>query len=200
MYWILSLFVGHSDLPTDLITCVVTPIISYFYLLVTVTCQLIPSRVCFRVHVLYRISICKSQWLANRSHHVCVVTPIVSCSLAAVGSPIHLPHIKDPSPEEIKFWHSHYLQKLSELFDEHKQKYNVSPDTKLEFIWFHRIETSVLELLAFPIRQTLSSTNLMYRSIFLMFVAMFDSHLFVCFLTTIIRARFLVFSPLIWPH
>jgi 2-acylglycerol O-acyltransferase 2 len=40
-----------------------------------------------------------------------------------VGSPIELPKIEDPKPEEIDKWHGIYIEALTKLYNDHNPKY-----------------------------------------------------------------------------
>lgn len=51
-----------------------------------------------------------------------------------VGQPIEMPFIKEPSPEEVDMHHSLYIEKLKELYDTHKHKYNEPKNKELVII------------------------------------------------------------------
>eukprot|EP00957_Ditylum_brightwellii_P146383 11145481-Ditylum_brightwellii.AAC.1 len=40
----------------------------------------------------------------------------------AVGAPIELPKIEEPTKEEVSLWHGKYVTALQRLYDEHKEK------------------------------------------------------------------------------
>ncbi|KAK6044946.1 diacylglycerol acyltransferase, partial [Cooperia oncophora] len=48
-----------------------------------------------------------------------------------VGAPIPVVKVPDPTQEQIDELHEVYIEKLNELFEEHKQKYGVPAETKL---------------------------------------------------------------------
>lgn len=48
----------------------------------------------------------------------------------AVGEPLDVPQIDNPTEEDIDLWHSRYTQALSKLFHDHKERYADS-DVKL---------------------------------------------------------------------
>ena len=50
-----------------------------------------------------------------------------------VGPPLQLPHLPNPTPEEINTWHAKYLDALRALFDESKAEAG-EPDATLE-VW-----------------------------------------------------------------
>jgi hypothetical protein len=55
-------------------------------------------------------------------------------NFTVVGKPVELPKIDDPSQEEIDKYHLMYMQSLSELFEENKEKYAAKPsELQLEF-------------------------------------------------------------------
>ncbi|XP_065182883.1 acyl-CoA wax alcohol acyltransferase 1-like [Sycon ciliatum] len=51
-----------------------------------------------------------------------------------VGEPMVVPQVEKPTAEIVDHWHAMYLEKLSNLFDMHKEKYGYEPEKKLEFI------------------------------------------------------------------
>lgn len=51
-----------------------------------------------------------------------------------IGRPIDVEKVENPSKELIDEYHERYTKELSDLFDEHKTKYNVPQDAKLEFV------------------------------------------------------------------
>ncbi|KAM5179988.1 2-acylglycerol O-acyltransferase 2 [Mantella aurantiaca] len=51
-----------------------------------------------------------------------------------VGKPIQVVENSSPSDEEVDKLHTFYMEKLSELFEEHKTQYNVPADRHLTFI------------------------------------------------------------------
>ncbi|CAI5441046.1 unnamed protein product [Caenorhabditis angaria] len=48
-----------------------------------------------------------------------------------IGAPIPVTRVENPSKEQINELHEIYMQKLVELFETHKEKYNVPKETKL---------------------------------------------------------------------
>lgn len=52
--------------------------------------------------------------------------------ITVVGTPLQLPLIRDPTPDDITKHHAIYVQKLQDLFDRHKGKYATDPDAELE--------------------------------------------------------------------
>lgn len=52
----------------------------------------------------------------------------------SVGAPIEVKQNPQPSPEEINSVHQKYIQALSDLFDDHKEKYGISADKHLIFV------------------------------------------------------------------
>lgn len=56
------------------------------------------------------------------------------CSVA-VGSPIEIPKIEEPTQEQIDQYHKLYREELMKLFHEHKHKYVDDPEnTHLEIV------------------------------------------------------------------
>jgi 2-acylglycerol O-acyltransferase 2 len=51
-----------------------------------------------------------------------------------IGAPIEVPHILEPTKEEIIHWHEIYLKHLTDLFNDHKEKYLEDKSTVLEII------------------------------------------------------------------
>ncbi|XP_072257966.1 2-acylglycerol O-acyltransferase 2 [Pyxicephalus adspersus] len=51
-----------------------------------------------------------------------------------VGKPIKVTENQSPSDEEVDMLHKLYMEKLSELFEEHKTQYNVPADKHLSFV------------------------------------------------------------------
>lgn len=51
----------------------------------------------------------------------------------AVGKPIEVQQVLQPSQEEVDKLHQHYMDELCKLFEAHKHKYNVPADQHLEF-------------------------------------------------------------------
>ncbi|XP_074658029.1 2-acylglycerol O-acyltransferase 1-like [Tubulanus polymorphus] len=49
-----------------------------------------------------------------------------------VGSPIEVPKIDNPKPEEIDSVHAKYVKAVEDLFDKYKEKYSNYPDMKLD--------------------------------------------------------------------
>ena len=43
--------------------------------------------------------------------------------ISVVGEPLQLPHIAQPTREQINEWHQKYITAIQELFDKNKQKY-----------------------------------------------------------------------------
>lgn len=61
----------------------------------------------------------------------CSGSPLPLC--LAVGKPIRVQKIQNPSQEEVDKLHQHYIKELCDLFEAHKLKYNVPADRHLEF-------------------------------------------------------------------
>lgn len=53
--------------------------------------------------------------------------------VVVIGKPMELPHIPEPTEEDVNKYHQAYINKLQELFDKHKGEYG-SKDATLE-IW-----------------------------------------------------------------
>ena len=53
----------------------------------------------------------------------------------AVGSPLDVPCISNPTNEQVNEWHQKYMKHLSELFEANKIKYDIKDDQHLNFIW-----------------------------------------------------------------
>ncbi|XP_065194158.1 diacylglycerol O-acyltransferase 2-like [Sycon ciliatum] len=51
-----------------------------------------------------------------------------------VGASLKLPEMEEPSEADVEHWHGVYLEKLTELFDQHKEQYGYGPEKKLEFV------------------------------------------------------------------
>lgn len=58
---------------------------------------------------------------------------LLPTSVFAVGKPIQVQKIPNPSQEEVDKLHHHYIKELCNLFEAHKLKYNVPMDQHLEF-------------------------------------------------------------------
>ncbi|KAL3670409.1 hypothetical protein V7S43_004728 [Phytophthora oleae] len=52
--------------------------------------------------------------------------------ITVVGKPLVLPHIENPTREEVKKYHNQYIEALQKLFDRYKRMYAVDPEAKLE--------------------------------------------------------------------
>ena len=52
----------------------------------------------------------------------------------SVGAPICMEKNEAPEEELVNEYHQKYLAGLSQLFDEHKEKYGIDKDKTLEFI------------------------------------------------------------------
>lgn len=57
-----------------------------------------------------------------------------SLSPLAVGKPLPLPKIENPSEETVARYHALYIDALRQLFDQHKTKYGVSEDQELVIV------------------------------------------------------------------
>lgn len=55
-------------------------------------------------------------------------------SLLAVGEPLPLPKIENPSKEMVEKYHTLYMDALCKLFDQHKTQYGYSETQKLIFL------------------------------------------------------------------
>jgi len=62
-------------------------------------------------------------WLPNRNVALHTV----------IGSPLKLPKIQNPSPQDVKHWHAQYMEAMQTLFDTHKEKFGYG-DRKLEMM------------------------------------------------------------------
>jgi 2-acylglycerol O-acyltransferase 2 len=72
--------------------------------------------------------------LAFFGNPLCPVLPRTDASLLTyIGSPLVLPEIAAPTPQDVDAWHAKYLAALQDLFDEHKAEAGKS-DARLE-IW-----------------------------------------------------------------
>ena len=49
----------------------------------------------------------------------------------AVGEPISVTKVDNPTPEELDDLHATYIERLKKLFEDHKSKYNVPESTEL---------------------------------------------------------------------
>ena len=52
-------------------------------------------------------------------------------SFFAVGEPISVTKVDNPTPEQLDDLHATYVEKLKQLFEDHKAKYNVPESTEL---------------------------------------------------------------------
>lgn len=62
--------------------------------------------------------------------------PINTPVNVVVGAPIEVQKTLEPSKEVVDQIHGIYMEKLSELFDNNKQRFGVDKDVKLIFQWF----------------------------------------------------------------
>lgn len=51
-----------------------------------------------------------------------------------VGKPIEVTKTDSPTKEELDLLHSQYMKALTDLFEEHKEKYGIPSDDHLNFI------------------------------------------------------------------
>ena len=49
----------------------------------------------------------------------------------AIGSPIDLTHLEDPTDEEINIWHAKYCKEIKCIFDKYKEKVPLYKDKEL---------------------------------------------------------------------
>lgn len=49
----------------------------------------------------------------------------------AVGAPIPVSKVENPAPEQLDDLHATYIEKLKQLYEDHKAKYNVPESTEL---------------------------------------------------------------------
>ncbi|KAG1713340.1 hypothetical protein DVH05_001127 [Phytophthora capsici] len=52
--------------------------------------------------------------------------------ITVVGKPLQLPHIENPTREDVERYHNQYIEALQKLFDRYKGVYAVDPEAKLE--------------------------------------------------------------------
>lgn len=57
-----------------------------------------------------------------------------SLSPLAVGEPLPMPKIENPSQEIVAKYHALYIDALRKLFDQHKTKFGISETQELEII------------------------------------------------------------------
>jgi hypothetical protein len=50
-----------------------------------------------------------------------------------IGSPLQLPKIENPTPDDVKLWHGKYMESLREVFDRHKGRFGYA-DRELEIV------------------------------------------------------------------
>ncbi|GAB0201246.1 2-acylglycerol O-acyltransferase 3 [Grus japonensis] len=55
-------------------------------------------------------------------------------ALAAVGAPLEVPRLPQPSPQDVARYHQLYVQRLQQLFEEHKEACGVAPSTHLTIV------------------------------------------------------------------
>lgn len=55
-------------------------------------------------------------------------------SVFLVGKPIEVTKTDSPTKEELDLLHSQYMKALTDLFEEHKEKYGIPSDDHLNFI------------------------------------------------------------------
>lgn len=48
-----------------------------------------------------------------------------------IGAPILVKKVENPTKEQIDELHRKYVDKLTELFEEHKEKYGIGKDVKI---------------------------------------------------------------------
>ena len=63
------------------------------------------------------------------------ITQIFSCFSFAVGTPIPVTKVEKPTPEQLDDLHATYIEKLKQLYEDHKAKYNVPESTQLIIYW-----------------------------------------------------------------
>ena len=73
--------------------------------------------------------------------HIAILTSFRSPR--AVGRPIRVEKNEKPTVEQLDALHQHYMEELSNLFDQHKTAYGVEKDTYLNFVWVTSREASV---------------------------------------------------------
>jgi hypothetical protein len=54
--------------------------------------------------------------------------------LTAIGKPIEMPKIEEPTYDDVIKWHAVYTQALSELFEQHKKEAGLNEDAELEIL------------------------------------------------------------------
>lgn len=63
----------------------------------------------------------------------CVAT-ILTCPLPAVGEPVAVPKVENPSRELVDRYHELYIRALLKLFNENKTKYGLSESDELHIL------------------------------------------------------------------
>ena len=59
---------------------------------------------------------------------------MINTTCFAVGAPIACPRVAQPSKEQIADYHARYVSALTELFEAHKTKFNVEPDSHIRIV------------------------------------------------------------------
>eukprot|EP00191_Tetraselmis_sp_GSL018_P003221 CAMPEP_0177604592 /NCGR_PEP_ID=MMETSP0419_2-20121207/16208_1 /TAXON_ID=582737 /ORGANISM="Tetraselmis sp., Strain GSL018" /LENGTH=217 /DNA_ID=CAMNT_0019098601 /DNA_START=474 /DNA_END=1127 /DNA_ORIENTATION=+ len=54
--------------------------------------------------------------------------------ITVIGTPLELPHISEPSADDVDKYHALYLEHLRKLFNKHKGQYAKDPNAELEFV------------------------------------------------------------------
>lgn len=60
-----------------------------------------------------------------------MLSPFPSLSLLAVGKPLPVPKIENPSQEMVAKYHALYIDALCKLFDQHKTRFGISETQEL---------------------------------------------------------------------
>lgn len=53
----------------------------------------------------------------------------------AVGAPIDVPQVKNPTKEQIVSLHETYVNALVDLYNKYKHKYSEFPDVEIQIVW-----------------------------------------------------------------
>ena len=59
---------------------------------------------------------------------------IVACAFVSVGKPIDVPKVDEPDKETVDKYHKMSTDALSDLFDQHKVRFGVREEKKLNFV------------------------------------------------------------------
>lgn len=80
-------------------------------------------------------------WLGGCNYYGHHISIIIFCNnlCFAVGAPIPVTKVEKPTPEQLDDLHATYIEKLKQLFEDNKAKYDVPESTELIIYWnyFH---------------------------------------------------------------